>query len=74
MISNDDKFRSLLRHVVKPNGVVYTLGSNLIDFLYIVKKEGFRQWRNLMRIKAKDSQDNAFHEVNLKRLIHPFFC
>ena len=66
-------FRSILKNLLGPNSPLYITGSNVLNFILISFKEGFRTWITLMDMKKSSSISRSPVSISFRNLQYPFF-
>jgi FkbM family methyltransferase len=68
-----EKLRQTIRKIVGPKSKIYKSGAELLNFMHVVKSEGFSKW--LLFKKAGDPMFNsgAPFPIQLKKLRYPLF-
>lgn len=66
-----EKMRRVIRRILGSDSELYRFGASLLDFIYIVKTDGFVTWRKIEKLKRKKRKGMLTQEINLKNLNYP---
>jgi len=66
-----EKIRRLIREQIGYNSIVYRTGAKILNFIFVVLKEGLTTWQTLNKLQSGNSEHTSPVSASLRNLKYP---